>query len=224
MTGRGSRRNRQYHYLCRFWRGPVYVFVQLSAFADMLPCEIEITGVAGSLQVYGCGTAFFLVDDDSGQPFILRINNCLYGQGQFNLLSVSQMCQDPNNSVDFHLESPALIFSSTVRSKKRQIRLPLSLEDGLFALGATPFQLDDPRFSTLRKVNVTPDGVFRPSNNQLDHRWNSKILFRPIRVLVFLWPLSVILLITYSLFAVIFLPLQIFRFLAVNMIPLSRLT
>ena len=147
-----------------------------SAFADMIPCEIEITGVAGSLQVYGCGTALFVVDDDSGKPFILRISNCLYGQGQFNLLSVSQMCQNPNNCVDFNLDSPALIFSSPVRTRQRQIRLPLSLEDGLFALTATPFQLDDSRFSSLRKVNVTLDGVFRPSDDASTNRWNSKIL------------------------------------------------
>jgi hypothetical protein len=147
-----------------------------SAFADMISCEIEITGVAGSLQVYGCGTALFLVNDDSGQPFILRISNCLYGQGQFNLLSVSQMCQNPNNSVDFNLDSPTIFFSSTVRSRQRQIRLPLSLEDGLFALIATPFQLDDSRFPSLRKVNVTLDGVFRPSDNASTNRWNSKIL------------------------------------------------
>ncbi len=86
------------------------------------------------------------------------------------------MCQNPNNCVDFNLDSPALIFSSPVRSRQRQIRLPLSLEDGLFALAATPFQLDDSRFSSLRKVNVTLDGVFRPSDNASTNRWNSKIL------------------------------------------------
>jgi hypothetical protein len=147
-----------------------------SAFADMIPCEIEITGVAGSLQVYGCGTALFLVNDDSGQPFLLRISNCLYGHGQFNLLSVSQMCQNPDNCVDFKLDSPAIFFSSTVRSRQRQIRLPLALEDGLFAVTATPFQLDDSRFSSLRKVNVTLDGVFKPSDNASSNRWNSRLL------------------------------------------------
>jgi hypothetical protein len=54
----------------------------------MTPCKVEITGVAGSLQIYGCGTALFLVDDEAGRPVILRVHNCLYGQGQFNLLSV----------------------------------------------------------------------------------------------------------------------------------------
>jgi len=96
-----------------------------SAFVDMVPCEIEITGVGGSLQVYGCGTALFLADDESGQPFLLQIHNCLYGQGHFNLLSVSQLCQNSNNSVDFTLGSPVLVFSSRSKNLPREIRLPL---------------------------------------------------------------------------------------------------
>ena len=89
----------------------------------MTPYQVEITGVVGSLQIYGSGTVLFLVSDESGQPFLLQIHNCLYGQGEFNLLSVSQMCQVVSNSVDFGLNSPALIFAS---GKKRQIRLPFS--------------------------------------------------------------------------------------------------
>jgi hypothetical protein len=138
-----------------------------STFADMTPCKVEITGVAGSLQIYGCGTALFLVDDEAGQPLLLRVHNCLYGQGQFNLLSVSQICQSEHNSVDFNLEAPALILSTG--SKKRVVRLPLFLEDGLFAISGTPFPLDDSRFSSLRKADVTPGGIFRPSDDSL-HR------------------------------------------------------
>ena len=109
--------------------------------------------MAGSLQIYGCGTALFLVEDEAGQPFVLRVHNCLYGQGQFNLLSVSQICQGVNNSVDFNLDSPALLLSTG--PKKRPVRLPLFLEDGLFAISGTPFPLDDSRFSSLRKADVT---------------------------------------------------------------------
>jgi hypothetical protein len=130
--------------------------------------------VAGSLQIYGCGTALFLVEDDAGQSVILRVYNCLYGQGQFNLLSVSQICQGANNSVDFNLDSPALLLSTG--PKKRPVRLPLFLEDGLFAISGTPFPLDDSRFSSLRKADVTPGGVFRPSDDSSLHRWNSKVL------------------------------------------------
>jgi hypothetical protein len=35
--------------------------------------------------------------------------------------------------------------------------------------------LDDSRFESLRKVDVTPGGIFRPSDNS-SHRWNSKVL------------------------------------------------
>ena len=140
----------------------------------MTPCQVEITGVAGSLQIYGSGTVLFLVNDELGQPFLLQIHNCLYGHGEFNLLSVSQMCQVASNTVDFGLKSPALIFDS--EAKKRQIRLPLILEDGLFAIFAVPFQLDDPRYHSLRKVVVTPDGDFCPSDDISSHRWNSRVL------------------------------------------------
>ncbi len=141
------------------------------AFMDLTPCKVEITGVAGSLQIYGCGTALFLVEDVSGQPFLLKVHNCLYGHGQFNLLSVSQLCQNPCNSVDFNLDSPSLLFGL----KKREIRLQLVLENGLFAILATPFPLDDPRYSSLRKCDATPTGPFCPSDNSF-HRWNSKVL------------------------------------------------
>jgi hypothetical protein len=104
---------------------------------------------------------------------LFRVNNCLYGEGQFNLLSVSQVCQNKQNSVDFNLNSPVLLFS--IGSRKRQIRLPLVLDDGLFAISATSFQLDDSRFESLHKVDVTPGGTFRPSDNS-SHRWNSKVL------------------------------------------------
>jgi hypothetical protein len=142
-----------------------------SAFMSLTPCKIEITGVSGSLQIYGCGTALFLVEDVSGQSVLLQVHNCLYGHGQFNLLSVSQFCQIPRNSVDLNLESPSLLFGP----KKREIRLPLVLDDGLFAIPGTPFQLDDPRFSSLRKCVATPGGTFSPSDDSI-HRWSSRVL------------------------------------------------
>jgi hypothetical protein len=148
----------------------------------MLPCQVEITGIAveitgiaGALQIYGCGTALFLADDSDGRLVLLRVHNCLYGQGQFNLLSVSQMCQMEGNSVDFTLTSPALVIRSA-GGRKRSIRLPLVLEDGLFALSVTPFQVDDPRYQTLPKLDVTPRGVFRLSDAASTYRWTPKVL------------------------------------------------
>jgi hypothetical protein len=146
-----------------------------TAFAEMMPCQVEITGIAGALQIYGCGTALFLARDSDGRVVILRVHNCLYGQGQFNLLSVSQVCQVEGNSVDFTLASPALVIRSA-SGRKRSIRLPLVLEDGLFAISVTPFQVDDPRHQTLPKFDVTPSGVFRLSDAVSTYRWAPKVL------------------------------------------------
>ena len=127
-----------------------------SAFADMTPCKVEIEGVAGSLQIYGCGTALFLVNDAMDQPFILRVHNCLYGQGQFNLLSVSQICQNVHNSVDFALQAPALLFGSN----RRKIRLPLVLDEGLFAISALPSNWTILGFLLLGRLMLLPEGCF----------------------------------------------------------------
>jgi hypothetical protein len=54
---------------------------------------------------------------------------------------------------------------------RRQVRLPLSLEDGLFALAAEQFQLDDPRYSSLVKCDVTPKGDFVPGQSAPDSPW-----------------------------------------------------
>ncbi len=143
-----------------------------TAFVQMVPCQVEITGIAGALQIYGRGTVLFLYDDGSGHPALLRVHNCLYGHGGFNLLSVSQVCQKEGNSVDFTLGSPAMI----LRSKRRLLRIPLSLEDGLFAVLVCPFQMDDPRYSTLPKYDVTPNGEFRVSDDLSSHRWSSRVL------------------------------------------------
>jgi hypothetical protein len=143
-----------------------------TAFSQMVPCQVEITGIAGALQIYGCGTANFLYDSGSGDPVLLRVHNCLYGHGEFHLLSVSQICQREGNSVDFTLSSPALV----LRSKRRQIRIALVIEDGLFAIPVTPFQMDDPRYSTLPKFDVTPNGDFRLSDDLSSHRWSSRVL------------------------------------------------
>jgi hypothetical protein len=77
-----------------------------SAFTQMTPCRIEITGISGSLQVYGCGTALFLATTSNDDRVILRIHNCLFSYGEFNLISVSRLNQVPGNSVELTLEIP----------------------------------------------------------------------------------------------------------------------
>jgi hypothetical protein len=128
-----------------------------SAFLQISPCQIEITGVAGSLQIYGIGTAIFIGIDTSGHQFVFHVNNCLFSRGQFNLLSVSQVCQSTGNGVDLSHSSPALMFQVS-GVKQRKVCLPLFLEDGLFAILLEPLHFDDPRYASLPKVEVTPGG------------------------------------------------------------------
>jgi hypothetical protein len=60
-----------------------------SSFSTMSPCYVELTGISGSLQAHGCGTALFLARDDSDNEVIFRVHNCLFCYGDFNLISVS---------------------------------------------------------------------------------------------------------------------------------------
>jgi hypothetical protein len=145
-----------------------------SSFVDMTPCMVEITGIAGALQIYGSGTAMFLAQDVSGRSFVLRVHNCLFGRGQFNLLSVSQLCQKQGNEVNLSLDSPTLTLR-TSGPKKRSILFPLHVDEGLFGFKVVPFTTDDSRFPSLPKIDVTPSGEFLLSDDGL-HRWNSKIL------------------------------------------------
>ncbi len=145
-----------------------------SSFIDMTPCMVEITGIAGALQIYGCGTALFLDREESGHAFVLRVHNCLFGRGQFNLLSVSQLNQKAENSVNLCLDSSTLTLR-TSGTKKRSIRFPLFVDDGLFGIKVEPLSSDDSRFFSLSKVDVTPGGEFQLSDDRM-HRWSSKIL------------------------------------------------
>ena len=129
-----------------------------SSFIDMTPCMVEITGIAGALQIYGCGTAVFLAKDVSGRSFALRVHNCLFGGGQFNLLSVSQLSQKVGNSVNLSLDSPTMTLR-TSGSKSRAVHFPLHLDEGLFGFRVEPLAVDDTRFLSLPKVDVTPSAV-----------------------------------------------------------------
>ena len=57
-----------------------------------------------SAQIYSIGTALFVALDGNGHEVVLRIHNCLFSQGEFNLISVSQLCGKPENSVDLSLD------------------------------------------------------------------------------------------------------------------------
>jgi hypothetical protein len=82
-----------------------------AAFTDLQPCRIAVTGVSGSLPIFGCGTANFVALDHNGFQIAIKIPNCLYGRCEFNLLSVSQLNQVAGNRVDFSLDSPAMVLA-----------------------------------------------------------------------------------------------------------------
>ena len=141
----------------------------------MSPCALEITGISGSLQIYGVGTALFLSQDNNGNPIVVRIHNCLCGHGEFNLISVSQLVQQKGNNVDFSLQNPYLTLVSSGQ-KGRHFRLPLSMDDGLFGLTLEPLQLNDSRYSRYPKCDVTPGGIFSLCNSETPERWRAKVL------------------------------------------------
>jgi hypothetical protein len=55
-------------------------------------------------------------------------------------------------------------------------RIPLVLEDGLFALHLEPLGEGDPCFETLRKYTITRKAKFVPSDSGENVRWQAKML------------------------------------------------
>ncbi len=147
-----------------------------TAFSDLQPCRIEVTGVSGSLPIYGCGTANFVALDHDGHQLVVRIPNYLYGRCEFNLLSVSQFNQVTGNRVDFNLDSPAVVLASPFGVQRSSARVPLALEDGLFALQMEPLSEGDSRFESLPKYVITRKGKFVPCDSGPDLRWQTSVL------------------------------------------------
>jgi hypothetical protein len=147
-----------------------------TAFSDLQPCRVEVAGVAGSLPIHGCGTASFVVRDHDGKSLIMTIPNCLYGRCEFNLLSVSQFNQVPGNRVDFRLDSPAIILAPFPGTFRPSARVPLVLEDGLFALHLEPLGEGDFRFSSLPKYFAAPKGPLQQAVDPGSVRWQANFV------------------------------------------------
>jgi hypothetical protein len=79
-----------------------------TAFMTLEPCTLEVVGVAGSLPIFGRGTAIFVLTLKGGEEILVRIHNCLYSFGEFNLISVSQMQTIKRNTLNLSLESPRI--------------------------------------------------------------------------------------------------------------------
>jgi hypothetical protein len=141
-----------------------------TAFLTLEPCQIEVVGVVGSLPIFGIGTALFALSMQGGEEVLLRVHNCLYSFGEFNLLSVSQMQTLPRNSLELSIRSPNLrLYASeidgenqTLKSRKRFIDIPLVLDEGLYALHVKPISPDDSRHLTTQIFDLTPPGDYTP--------------------------------------------------------------
>jgi hypothetical protein len=147
-----------------------------TAFSDLQPCRVEVTGVSGSLPIHGYGTANFVGLDHNGNSLVIRIPNCLYGRCEFNLLSVSQFNQVSGNRVDSSLNAPAVVLAPPPGVIRSSARMPLVLDDGLYALHLEPLGEGDSRLESLPKYTITLKGKFVPSDAGNDVRWQARML------------------------------------------------
>ena len=109
-----------------------------TAFRALEPCQLEVVGVAGSLPIFGIGTAIFALTLVGESEVLVRVHNCLCSFGEFNLLSVSQMKTNQKTAIDLSLVSPSirLYFAGNGGSRGEQpehdfIDVPLEMDDGL---------------------------------------------------------------------------------------------
>ncbi len=142
-----------------------------NAFLTLEPCHIEVVGIAGSLPIFGIGTAVFALTLKGGTEILVRIHNCLYSFGEFNLLSVSQMRTIHRNLLDLSLHAPRIRLHSSVEdnghNKKKFVDLPLEIEDGLYALAMEPISSDDSRYLSSQIFDITPPGDYTPLNQKM---------------------------------------------------------
>jgi hypothetical protein len=129
------------------------------AFISLRACAIEVMGVSGSLPIFGVGTALFAYTHDTGLVSIILLHNCLLSQGGvFNLLSVSQLQASRLHSVNFSPDSPHL----DLKSASGSVKVPLSLADGLYSVGLEPISVNDVRYVTHPRFDLTAKGDYSP--------------------------------------------------------------
>jgi hypothetical protein len=138
-----------------------------TAFLSLEPCHIEVIGVAGSLTIFRIGTAVFALALEGGMEILIRIHNCLYSFGEFNLLSVSQMQTILSSVLDLTLQSPSIrLYSNDENDQNREhvkfVDIPLVIDDSLYALTMTPVSSDDPRHVTSQIFDITSAGEYFP--------------------------------------------------------------
>ena len=132
------------------------------AFISLRACAIEVIGVSGSLPIFGVGTALFAYTHDDGVITIILLHNCLLSQGgAFNLLSVSQLQSSRLHSVNFSPDSPHL----WLKSSSGAVQVPLSLTDGLYSVAFEPISVNDVRYATHPRFDLTAKGDYVPASH-----------------------------------------------------------
>ncbi len=147
-----------------------------TAFVTLEPCTLEVVGVAGSLPIFGRGTAVFVLTLPDGDAILVRIHNCLYSFGEFNLLSVSQMQTIKSNTLDISLVSPGVrlygapapLDKAVGKAHRKYVDVPFLMDDGLCCLHVDPISSDDPRFQLLQIFDLTPPGEYEPVSQRSD--------------------------------------------------------
>ncbi len=88
---------------------------------------------------------------------------------------MSQLNQVNGNGVDFsrHLSCMTL---HTGGKWRRQIQIPLLLDDGLYGIQMEPIQTDDPRYHQYHKCDVTPAGEFVMCDDDHPDSWRARVL------------------------------------------------
>jgi hypothetical protein len=123
-------------------------------------CYITIEGVCGDLVVTGVGTAWLVVIDDQGEEVILIVHQCLQSNGVHNLLSVAQLLQMPNLTVQMSKQNPTITMIDDTDDRK--VSIPLRLMDGVFVLPFAIVSPTDPRLRRMRRATATPDRPYIP--------------------------------------------------------------
>ena len=143
------------------------------------------------MPVHGIGTAHF-IGVIHGIEYVVIIHNCLlcHGEDGFNLLSVSQILRQPQNSVVFRSNASHLEIGDVT-----PIRFDLHENEGLYEMKLSPLYMDDLRGTSAQHVEITLDqdsklwGTDGGTQTQLDMKsptklgkWHSKMLWMSVKM------------------------------------------
>ena len=132
-------------------------------YSNIQRCVIEIEGVAGTMMIYGIGTASIMIIAEDNQQYVGIIHQCLLGNGQHDLFSVSQIQDKDGNKCNTNTNTdPNMDIGG--------IKFPLRLQDGLYELPYVPLTHNDPRLVSLPQVIITSNQPYNPVSIKKGHK------------------------------------------------------